>query len=242
VKALVAAPSETKYRAEAIRNLSTGNTLANFTAFSSGITATTEMYAAIPRVAQGVDEHERIGDTIAPTSCTLHLDMTAPTFGNNNSIDKTVHIFLVECTSVKDLDNYSAVPITSLLDNGNGGNVGFDGTPLTAMFPINRRNFRVLKHKAFRLVKGFGKPNGSSGTDPAGLTDSTITPAASYKHISMKVKLPKKLKYSAHGSRYPTNAAPFFVVGWTNNWQVDTASNVIDLYVNGRVEMRYKDT
>jgi len=233
--------SETKYRAEALRNLSTGNTLATYTAFSSGITGTSEMYAAIPRVAQGVDEHERIGDSISPTSCVVHLDVTAPSFGQNDAKDKTVHVFLLQCTSVKDLDNFSAVPLTALLDNGNGGNTGFDGTSLTSMMPVNRRNFTVLKHKKFRLVKGFGKPNGSSATDPAGLTDSTICPSSSYRHIAMKVKLPKKLKYSAHGSRYPTNAAPFVVIGWTNNWAVDAASNVIDLQVIGRVEMRYKD-
>jgi len=221
--------------------MSTGATLANFTAFSSAITGTGEIYAALPRTDQGVDEHNRIGDSLNPVSCTVHLDLTAPTFGNNNSIDKTVHIFLLQCTSVKDMDNFSAVPITSLLEDGNGSNTSFNGTVQNAMMPVNRKNFQVLKHKKFRLVKGFGKPNGSSGTDPAGLTDSAITPSASYKHLAMRVKLPKKLKYSAHGSKYPTNAAPFLVIGWTNNWQVDTAPNVIDLYVSGRVEMKFKD-
>jgi len=221
--------------------MSTGSTLANFTAFSSAITGTAEIYAALPRVAQGVDEHQRIGDSISPTSCVVKLDFTAPTFGNNNSIDKQIHVFLLQCTSVKDMDNFSAIPITALLEDGNGGNTSFDGTPHRTLYPVNRRNFQVLSHKSFRLVKGFGKTNGSSGTDPAGLTDSAITPAASYKRLTMRVKLPKKLKYSAHGSAYPTNAAPFLVIGWTNNWQVDTASNIIDMYVQGRVEMRYKD-
>jgi len=241
IQKVIRGESETKYRAEALRNLSTGSTLANFTAFSSGITGVAEMYAALPRVDQGVDEHQRIGDSISPTSCTVHLNFTSPTFGNNNSIDKTVHVFLLQCTSVKDLANYSACPITALLEDGAGANTSFDGTPLRAMFPVNRRNFTVLKHKKFRLVKGFGKPCGSSGTDPAGLTDSVITPSASYKHLTMRVKLPKKLRYSAHGSTYPTNSAPFLLIGWHDNWQVDTASNVINLYVNGRVEMRYKD-
>jgi len=241
IQKVIKGESETKYRAEALRNLSTGSTLANYTAFSSAITGVAELYAALPRVDQGVDEHQRIGDSISPTSCVVHLGFTAPTFGNNNSIDKMVHIFVLQCVSVKDLDNYSAIPITSLLDDGNGGNTGFDGTPLKCMFPVNKKNFIVLKHKKFRLVKGFGKVEGSSGTDPAGLTDSTITPAQSFKNISLKIKIPKKLKYSAHGSKYPTNSAPVIAIGWTNNWQVDTASNVIDLFVNGRVEMRYKD-
>jgi len=221
--------------------LSSGNTLATFTAFSSGITGVNEIYAALPRVSQGVDEHQRIGDSISPTSCTLHLDITGSTFGQNYSYDKTLHIFLLTCTSVKDMDNFSAIPITQLLEDGNGGNNGFDGSPLRAMEPVNRRNFTVLKHKKFRLVKGFGKTGGSSGTDPAGLTDSVISPSSSYHHVRMRVRLPKKLKYSAHGQRYPTNYAPFFVIGWTNNWAVDAASNVIDTQVIGRVEMRYKD-
>jgi len=241
VKAIVNKGSETKYKAEAMRKLSSNDTLATFTAFSSGITGVAEMYSALPHVAQGVDEHERIGDQISPLSCTVHLDITAPSFGQNQSIDRTVHVFLLTATSVKSLDNYSAVPISALLDDGNGGNTNFDGSPYKAMFPVNKRNFQVLRHLKFRLVKGFGKTNGSSATDPAGLTDSAICPSASYKHISMNVKLPKTLKYSAHGQKYPTNAAPFVVIGWTSNWGVDAASNVIDLQVIGRVEMRYKD-
>jgi len=233
--------SETKYVAEPLRNMSTGNTLATYTAFSTAITGVAEIYAALPRVHQGVDEHERIGDVISPTSCTIHLDITSPSFGQNDAKDKTLHVFVLQCTSVKDLMNYSAVPITALLEDGQGGNTGFDGSSLRAMYPVNRKNFQVLKHKKVRLVKGFGKPNGSSATDPAGLTDSVISPSASYKHMSIRVKCPKKLKYSAHGQRYPTNFAPFVVIGWTNNWAVDAPSNVIDLQVIGRVEMRYKD-
>lgn len=238
---MIKGTAETKYIAEPIRNMSTGATLATYTAFSSGITGVAEIYAAIPRTSQGVDEHNRIGDQISPMSCTLHLDITGSTFGQNYSYDKTLHIFLLQCTSVKDMDNFSAIPITALLEEGNGGNTGFDGTSARAMMPINTKNFQVLRHKKFRLVKGFGKTGGSSGTDPAGLTDSVITPAASYHHVRMKVRLPKKLKYSAHGSRYPTNSAPFFVIGWTNNWAVDAASNVIDTQVMGRVEMKFKD-
>jgi len=241
VKALVAAPSETKYVAEACRNLSGTSSLGTYTVFSSGITAVGEIYAAIPRVAQGVDEHQRVGDVIQPTSCTIHLDVTTPAYNENESIDKTVHIYLVEAVSVKDLANYTAIPIANLLDNGQGGNVGFDGTSLAAMLPVQKKTFRVLKHKAFRLVKTFGRSQGSSSTDLAGVTDSKLAMDTSYKHISMRVKLPKKLKYEGVNARYPTNSAPFFVIGWTNNWAVDAASNVINLKVLGRTEMRYKD-
>lgn len=242
VRAIVNKGSETKYVATAIQKLSdSAKPLDVFTAFSSGITGVGEIYGALPKVAQGVDEHERIGDQINPTSCTVHLDITAPNFGQNQSIDRTVHVFLLNCTSVKDLANYSAIPITALLDNGQGANTSFNGTPYHALMPVNKKNFSVLRHLKFRLVKGFGKTNGSSATDPAGLTDSCISPSSSYKHITMNVKLPKTLKYSAHGQQYPTNAAPFIVIGWTSNWGLDAASNVVDLQVMGRVEMRYKD-
>jgi hypothetical protein len=233
--------SETKYVAEAARNLTGTSSLGTYTDFSSGITATTEIYAAIPRVAQGVDEHQRIGDVIQPTSCTLHLDITTPAYNSNASIDKTIHIFLLTAAAVKDLANYSAIPITQLLDNGQGGNVGFDGTSLAAMFPVQNKAFHVLKHKKFRLVKTFGRAAGSSASDPLSDTDSKVSLDTAYKHISMRVKLPKKLKYEGVNARYPTNSAPFFVIGWTNNWALDAASNVIDLKVLGRVEMRYKD-
>jgi len=241
IQKVIKGTSETKYVAEACRNLSGTSSLGTWTVFSSGITAVAEIYAAIPRVAQGVDEHQRIGDVINPTSCSIHLDFTTPAYNENESIDKTVHVYLMEAASVKDLANYSAIPISQLLDNGQGGNVGFDGTALAAMLPVQNKTFRVLKHKTFRLVKGFGRTQGSSSTDLAGVTDSVISPSQSYKRISMRVKLPKKLKYEGVNARYPTNSAPFFVVGWTNNWAVDAASNVINLKVLGRTEMHYKD-
>jgi len=242
IQKVIKGDSETKYVAEACRNLSTGNTLATYTAFSSGITGVAEIYAAIPRTHQGTDDHERIGDTIQPTSCRLHLDFAPTSFGNNNSEDKVIHVFLCNAVAVKSLDNYSAIPISALMKNGSGSNVGFDGTMLTSMMPVNRNNFQVISHRKFRLVKGFGKAFGSSVSDPAGLTDSTITPVdASYKSITMNVKLPKKIKYDSHSSRYPANSAPFFVIGWTRRWPVDAASTVIDTQVMGRVEMSYKD-
>jgi len=242
IQKVIKGDSETKYVAEACRNLSTGNTLATFTAFSSAITGVAEIYAAIPRTHQGVDEHERIGDTIMPTSCRLHLDFASTGFGNNQSEDKVIHVFLCNAVAVKQLDNYSAIPITALLNDGAGANVGFDGTVLRQMMPVNKKNFQVISHRRFKLVKGFGKAFGSSASDPAGLTDSTITPVdASYKSITLNVKLPKKVKYDTHNSRYPANAAPFFVIGWTRRWPIDAASNVIDTQVMGRVEMYYKD-
>jgi hypothetical protein len=241
IQKVIKGESEYKYVAEPCRNLSGTSSLAQYTAFSSGITATTEIYAAIPRVAQGDSGHQRIGDTINPTSCSIHLDFTHPSYNENQSLDKTIHVFLMESVSVKDLANYTAIPITQMLDNGQGGNVGFDGTSYVSMFPVQRKAFRVLKHKKFRLVKNFGRSQGSSSTDLAGVTDSKLAMDTSYKRISMRVKLPKKLKYEGVNARYPSNSAPFFVIGWTNNWALDAASNVINLNVIGRTEMSYKD-
>lgn len=224
---------------EACRNPAGIVDLSTYTGFTSGITGTGELYAAIPRTRQGVDEHNRIGDAIQPISCTLHLDIAAlVTLG---PMDRTVHVFLMTAKSVKALDNYTAIPITQLLDKGDGTNTIFDGTSFTSMLPVNAKNFTVLKHKKIRLVKGFGGANASAVGGTAGTTDGSIVPQGQYHHLRMKVKLPKKLVYDSAPTKYPTNAAPFWCIGWTNNSSVDAASNTSDILCIARTEMRFKD-
>jgi len=219
------------------------NPLTNFVAFSSGITSVAEIYAAIPHLSQGTDSHERIGDSIQPKS--IYVDMNVVVKNGPSdafSTDKIVHIFLMTSKAVKDLANYSAIPIGQMLDYGNGTSGGFDGTSGAAMFPVQKKSFTVLKHWKKRMTNGYGHPIGSTGTQ-AGTTDSVITPVSnSYAQLRLKVKVPKSLKYAVASSTYPNNFAPFFVVGWV---RADSAGNsapsFINTYVQAKTGMYYKD-
>lgn len=240
VQKLVKGVAETKYVAEALSIPDASANLGTYTAFSSGITGVAEIYGCLPRVGQGVDSQQRIGDSISPTRCTVHLDIVATSAVNFPS-DKTVHVFLLTAKSIKTLPQYGNIPIKKLLDLGNGTEGEFDGTSFRAMCPVNTKDFTVLKHKKFRMVKTFGMPNSATAAVTAGTTDGVISPSHQYAHLTMKVKVPKKLKYEVSGSLHPTNYAPFLVIGFTSNAPVDAASTVVDLQVLGRVEMRFKD-
>lgn len=244
VKQLIQGNDETKLVIQDVQNLAGGTALTNFVAFSSGITGVSEMYAAIPQLTQGVDSFERIGDVIQPKSIYVDFNVVVKNGPSDAfSTDKIVHIFMLTSKAVKDLANYTAVPIAQLLDYGNGTSGGFDGTSGAAMYPVQKKSFSVIKHWKRRMTNGFGHPIGSTGTT-AGNADSVISVSPnSYAQMRIKVPSPKKLKYSVAASTYPNNFAPFFVVGWT---RADSAGNsapsFINTYVQAKTGMYYKDS
>jgi len=244
VKALISRPAETKYVATPPTYTTTlgVNNLSGFTGFSSAITSTAEIMCCLPALRGGVANHQRIGNKVHPTSLTVTLDLTATFPDASRSVDKTVHIFLMTCKAVKSLDNFSAIPITTFLDNGQGAITDFDGTVMKSFYPVDRSQFTLLKHKKIRLCKGFGLIVDSTVNTSVAVTDSVVTPSQSYKRIKMRVPVPKTLLYDTSSSNYPQNFAPFFVIGYTNNVGTDTAPNGIDVMVQGNSELYYKDS
>jgi len=232
---------DTKYVSEALRNPAGITDLSTFTGFSTAITGTGEIYAALPRLSEGTGSHERVGDEVTPKSVKVKLDLYVKSYDDNSAIDRTVHVFLMTAKSVKSLDNYSAIPITTMLNKGDGSIVAFTGKQYDAQYPVNTKEFTVLKHKTMRVVIGFGKPYGTTSAT-AGSTDGVITPTGSYKRISMNVKVPQKLKYARDSAKYPTNSAPFVVIGWTRNDSKDTVDSGTFLNVIGQVQMYYNDS
>lgn len=240
VKTLISRPAETKYVAVASTVPSALTDLSTFTGFSSAIVGASEIYAAIPHMVQGQTNATRIGDTISPVSAHVNFRIEAFGINNNNAVDKTVHIFMLESLSVKSLDNYTAIPISELLELGQGSNGRFDGTLYRTLCPINKRAFRVLHHKKIRLVKGFGNPVGSTSAT-AGTTDGVGSTYRHYADVNLRVKLPKVLKYDKTTSKYPTNSAVFFCIGYVDNIPRDSAPTPIELQVMSKCHMYYKD-
>jgi len=242
VKKLVRSEQETKYVSNALTIPGSSlNNLGNFVGFSTAITGTGEIYGCLPITAQGVDDFQRVGNKIKPSRVTVRLDLAVKDHVDNSALDRTVHVFLMSAKSVKSLDNYTAIPITLMMEKGDGTQTSFDGTTYNAQLPINRKEFTVHKHKVFRLVSGFGKSVGTTSAS-AGTTDSVISPSYSYARISMKVPTPKTLIYDRASATYPTNAAPFLVIGYTKN-NNDGQDHVSMDYVSvlGQVQMYYKD-
>lgn len=199
-----------------------------------------EIYAAIPRTYQGTDDHQRIGNVLNPRKVVVKLDIAAKVYNDNSSTDRTVHIFLLTAKSVKSLDNYTAIPITTLLDKGDGTSVSFDGTQFKGQYPVNTKEFTVLKHKQIRLVQGFGKSVALTAPT-AGATDGTISPSYSYGRYTLKVKVPKAFRYERASQNYPVNSAPFIVIGHTYNTSDVRAVPPDYVQVLGQTQMWYKD-
>ena len=240
VQRIVKGAAETKYCSEALMGNGSSSVLSTWTNFSTAITGVAEMYGCLPRVSQGVDECNRVGNTISPTSCKVKLDMCIGSHGDNDSYDLTIHIFFLTCPQVKAWNNYTAIPITTLLAKGDGTNVSFDGTQFVAQYPVNNAEFRVIKHRQFRLVKGFGQALSTTSVT-AGGTDAVISPSNQYVHITQKIPLPKKFKYENNSSTYPTNYAPFMCIGYTRNDANTGAVSNHFIRVLGQTQMSYKD-
>ena len=242
MKSIVSRAAQTKFVMNDCTNGTGLSPLTNFTAFTSGITSVNEIYPAIPQLTQGEDDHQRIGNRITPKSIFVEMNIAVKNGPSDAfSTDKIVHVFLMTSTAVKDLANYTAIPIGQMLDYGNGTSGGFDGSSGAAMYPVQKKSFTVLRHWKKRMTAGFGHPYGSTGTQ-AGTTDSVITPAASYASMRLKVKCGKNLNYALASSVYPENFAPFFVIGWT---RADSAGNsapsFANTYVQAKTGMYFKD-
>lgn len=232
VKNILNAQTETK--------LKIANVISDGVTFTRGITSTAEVYSCLPPVAvstTSANSHTRVGDQITPTSLVVKGRVS---FTDNLALSRniTVHIFCLSAHAVRNFDNYTAIPITSLLDNGAGSDVNFDGTVGRSMYPVNRESFTVHKYLKFPLYKGYNNTNASVST-PA---DSSVFIGRTSKEFTIRIKTPKVLKYALAGN-YPQNFAPFLCMGWTYNDDAtmgDAPARIISMN-SCKSYLRYKD-
>jgi len=227
--------SETKFVIQAPTNKNTSGSLGQFVAFTSGITSTNELYRLIPDVAVGDDDYQRIGNTIQPTSLTTKVNLACFT---NGSEVIYADVYFLTSKNIKDFDQTPNIPTGELLNNGQGGNVAYDGTSFTAMYPVNTAEFTLIAHKRIKLAKGANDPNTAcSGGSPA----STDT-FQHYASFSQKIKLPQKLLYESRSKIQPSNAFPFMMVGFVAaDANGNTAPSVARVQVQAQSHMYYKD-
>lgn len=192
---------------------------------------------ALPAIAEGSDGSDRIGNEIVPVRSDVKLIMRLRPVKNaeGNFVypgarDLTCVVYYGYSRKVKTLDNIADIntDLQRLLDNGQDGAVPFGGDPEAAILPVRNEIFD-LKVKKFRLHKGTGSYNlqndGSEGTavGDGGRMIATTT---------LKFKPPAKLKYDT--TNYPSNYAPFFVVGYYHNGE---PSPVFGQATEGEVEI-----
>jgi len=235
VNQIVNRRTETKLVIGPPTNKNTSGNLDAFTAFTSGITSTNEVYGLIPSVAQGAKDNERAGAVIQPVSLTTKVNLALFT---SPSMAIYADVFFCTSKNVKDYDLTAQIPTGELLNKGDDTNVAYDGLSSTAMYPVNKSEFTVIAHKRIRLAKGNGDPNVAlSGGSPSS-TDTFNY----YASFSQKIPLPQKLTYETSSKVYPSNSFPFMMVGFVGaDANGNTAPSSARVFVQAQSHLYYKD-
>ena len=205
--------------------------------FNASITTYAECYPLLPKVTQGVDSYQRVGDKLRPKSLRVELYIVANGTLTTSMLQR-VRLFVLQD---KSLSNWSAIDTTpignQLLDFGSFLG-GFSGLPNCELIRVNKRRYKVIKDKVVTLAKGTGlTPNtgGINGTQ-------TFVSGSQYHKITFKIPTPAVLHYSNPLDNYPTNFAPFMCLGYTQP-DGDTApdSGVFKVAVQFSSHLDYED-
>jgi len=185
-----------------------------------------DLVGVIPAISQGVDDFNRIGDKIRPTSLivkvTLCNDNSA--YATHNVPPFTARVFVLSQKNIKSLTGLSGVATGSLL-RLSGTEIAYLGGTGDNMLPINRDLFTVHGDRKVHFA-------GQS------ITGVTQTWTQSNKAVSMtfRVKCPASFTYDdAISTTLPVNFAPFLAVGYQyDDGQVPDLVNT-----NLRVQVEY---
>lgn len=248
MRALVAQPQETKYRADYVEVYGGGLPSTQAHGFgvlqniiSGGINF--QAWNLIPSLAQGVGGASRVGNKI--TDVTLKSTWQFwinPQLANNQTLDATVKVFILKSKSAKAFPGLQSLPAGSLLDAGDA--TTFDwlpASPLDAkaidMLPVNKEQFTVLKIHKFRICKNQDSPTGGIGASASPNMERHQTKDFTHtlKHKSAVVYADTNI-----GGVLPTNLNYFaYVVMYDTNTFANLPVNSV--LCNARAQMYFKD-
>jgi len=237
INTVVRRGQETKFVVGAPFNNQSSTNLETFTSFTSAITSTNEVYALIPKIDEGTDDFNRIGQVIQPRSLRTKVNVCLPT-DQVHSMSVYADFYFCTAKPVKAEYLSNQVPTSELLNDGQGSNVPYDGTSFTAALPINKTKFSLIRHVRVKLQKGINDPN--VALTGAGTSSTNVYPYS--KSFSVNIPIPQKLTYLDSGSNTPSNFFPFMMVGFhgTDNTG-GTAPIVARINVQAQSQLYYKD-
>jgi len=237
VNQIVKRKEETKLVIDAPKNFNSGNTLETWTQFTSGITSTSELYSLLPPVGVGTNDYQRVGNVIQPTSLVNKIKVCM--VGRSvPSCSVYVDLFFLTSKTIKDYHLNASILTDKLMNVGDGTNAPYDGTSFTAMYPINKSLYNVIKWKRIKLQKSDKNPNQlwTSGEEPSSSTSYYST------EFSVKIPCPKKLLYRDSTQAWPTNFYPFMCAGFhATDQNGDTALLSAALRIQAQSHLYYKD-
>jgi len=237
VKKLVRGQAETKYVADnydrnGVQDLATVWKLTNLGAGAA------KFLPMLPRVAQGTDENERIGNQLSPvgklkTTLNFAYDDT-----DVSGHQIKVEIYYGVTKDRRDWGAGNALLSNAFLDNGDGTNAAPTFQRESTMKPLDAR-LVTFRKKTIILSKSQGTTGGANGT-----ANHAANAGRSYKSVVLYHSPPKSLKYGAAADTFPSNYAPGYYINLSycdgvlpaNQAEIDSLVNI-----TSRTHMSFKD-
>jgi len=204
-----------------------------------------DLFPLMPAISQGTDSNNRVGDRIRPKKMRVDFTMTCNGEVNSSWLLQT-RLMVLQDKSIKDTlallpsaGVQPGTPIGTELLNTGGGVVGFTGAPAGIMTRINRERYIVIKDVQKELINGSGL--GPVLTNSWGGGQAYVSGAQCHK-FSVVIPTPAVLKYSKALDIYPSNFAPFFVLGYVQpDGNAASASIPLRVAINYVVHLDYED-
>lgn len=186
--------------------------LAN-TWFSNGsLAAAGQWFPALPSLAQGTGDYQRVGSKITPVGCSVTMKIG---FNPQNIDANSLYgvIYYGTSKAVKSWNTTNPIGNQQILDGGDGINYTFNGDRFRLNYPIDKKLFN-LKRIVFRLTKTPGIQNSDiSGASVTGGNYSTAN-GLECRNFKLAIRAPKKIMYEDNADTWPSNFAPVFGVGF----------------------------
>lgn len=187
-----------------------------------------DVYRLLPSITQGVDAHQRIGDSVRAKSLMVKFRLALPPNYWQNiqtfTVPFQVRLMILKQKNVKANGQLANVDTAHLLrpNFGSSTELSYDGSPQRHMSPINTELFEVLfDKKVYMLPQDVQRTN--LGTYP--LTPNTM-------EITKYVKCPARLTYDDGNGNEANNFAPFAVAGYCKaDGTIDTINTALQVDV-----------
>jgi len=235
IKSVIARESETKFRSEIVSDRVTHNSQIGFA----------DIINCLPKLVQDQGEgaiYERLGRKVSVRACKFHIDVAMADVERSNNI--IVHMWVLKNRQINDLARLDSTntPLSRLLMLGSTAQYqAYNGYAQDSMLPVNSAQFTVLHHKKFFLGKNTGtlQDSTTAGNQPS------FTQALQRRFV-FNLKCPKTFTYEQDNNSprtiyYPSNFAPFCVIGYQHVSNGDPDYVNQDITVTARANLWFDD-
>ena len=209
----------------------------------------TDILQIIPEITQGVNDNQRVGQAIQPISCKVHCKVSllqVQGVEQGTAFDLVAVAYCLQHVSYK---TYAALKannqFTQLLEVGDGTTVNFEGSYEASTMPVAKGYYKLLGKKKMYL-RSSGLFNNSGGTIYGNQNSHPPTHEWTWelkRHLPKKIQYPENDQVTVGVSNLPTNAAPFWCVGYYTTDGTAAFPTTARVWIQQQyvTQLRYKD-